>query len=77
MRGIFIAGELHREAADGGAFRCTAADGKAGALGGESTEEVIAAAAADDVKNASQTLETQSKVLGSQVTDFLTKIRAA
>ena len=36
-----------------------------------------AAAAADDVKNASQTLESQSKVLGSQVTDFLAKIRAA
>jgi methyl-accepting chemotaxis protein len=36
-----------------------------------------AAAAADDVKHASQTLETQSQQLGSQVTDFLGKIRAA
>jgi methyl-accepting chemotaxis protein len=36
-----------------------------------------AAAAADDVSLASQTLETQSKQLGSQVTDFLGKIRAA
>jgi methyl-accepting chemotaxis protein len=36
-----------------------------------------AAAAADDVKRASDTLETQSQQLGSQVTDFLGKIRAA
>ncbi|HEY0912357.1 MAG TPA: HAMP domain-containing methyl-accepting chemotaxis protein [Bradyrhizobium sp.] len=36
-----------------------------------------AAAAADDVSLASQTLETQSKQLGSQVTQFLGKIRAA
>jgi methyl-accepting chemotaxis protein len=36
-----------------------------------------AAAAADDVKQASATLETQSQVLGSQVTQFLAKIRAA
>jgi hypothetical protein len=36
-----------------------------------------AAVAADDVSLASQTLETQSKQLGSQVTDFLGKIRAA
>jgi methyl-accepting chemotaxis protein len=36
-----------------------------------------AAAAADDVSVASQTLETQSKQLGSQVTQFLGKIRAA
>jgi len=36
-----------------------------------------AAAAADDVNLASQTLETQSQQLGSQVTQFLGKIRAA
>jgi len=36
-----------------------------------------AAAAADDVKSASETLETQSQQLGHQVTDFLGKIRAA
>jgi len=36
-----------------------------------------AAAAAEDVKQASQTLETQSQQLGNQVTDFLGKIRAA
>ena len=36
-----------------------------------------AAAAADDVSVASQTLETQSKQLGSQVADFLGKIRSA
>jgi methyl-accepting chemotaxis protein len=36
-----------------------------------------AAAAAEDVKQASQTLETQSQQLGNQVTQFLGKIRAA
>jgi methyl-accepting chemotaxis protein len=36
-----------------------------------------AAAAADDVKQASKTLETQSQHLGNQVTEFLGKIRAA
>src|SRR5207245_8060497 len=36
-----------------------------------------AAAAVEDVKQASQTLETQSQQLGNQVTDFLGKIRAA
>ena len=36
-----------------------------------------AAAAAEDVKRASETLETQSQQLGSQVTQFLGKIRAA
>ena len=36
-----------------------------------------AAAAADNVKQASETLETQSQQLGNQVTDFLGKIRAA
>jgi hypothetical protein len=34
-------------------------------------------AAAEDVKHASATLETQSQQLGSQVTQFLGKIRAA
>ena len=36
-----------------------------------------AATAADDVRRASQTLETQSQHLGNQVTEFLGKIRAA
>ena len=36
-----------------------------------------AAAAADNVKQASATLETQSQALGGQVTQFLAKIRAA
>jgi methyl-accepting chemotaxis protein len=36
-----------------------------------------AAAAADNVKHASEMLETQSQQLGHQVTDFLGKIRAA
>jgi HAMP domain-containing protein len=36
-----------------------------------------AAAAAEDVKQASQTLETQSQQLGNQATTFLGKIRAA
>ena len=36
-----------------------------------------AAAAAENVKEASKTLETQSQQLGSQVTEFLGKIRAA
>ena len=36
-----------------------------------------AAAAAEDVRRASETLETQSQQLGSQVTNFLGKIRAA
>lgn len=35
------------------------------------------AAAAEDVKHASETLETQSQQLGTQVTEFLGKIRAA
>ena len=41
------------------------------------TVVVHEAAAADDVSVASQTLETQSQQLGSQVTQFLGKIRAA
>ena len=36
-----------------------------------------AAGAADNVKQASETLETQSRQLGQQVSDFLGKIRAA
>jgi methyl-accepting chemotaxis protein len=44
---------------------------------GVKTDADAAAAAAEDVKTASQTLETQSQQLGSQVTDFLGKIRAA
>jgi hypothetical protein len=36
-----------------------------------------AAAAADNVKRASETLEKESKHLGNQVNDFLGKIRAA
>jgi methyl-accepting chemotaxis protein len=36
-----------------------------------------AAVAADDVKLASETLETQSQQLGSQVSQFLVRIRAA
>jgi len=36
-----------------------------------------AAGAADNVKHASETLETQSRQLGEQVSDFLGKIRAA
>ncbi len=36
-----------------------------------------AAAAAENVQHASETLESQSRHLGSQVTDFLSKIRAA
>ena len=35
------------------------------------------AAAAANVKDASETLETQSQHLGNQVTEFLGKIRAA
>jgi hypothetical protein len=37
----------------------------------------MAAAAADNVKHASETLENESQQLGSQVNDFLGKIRAA
>jgi len=42
-----------------------------------SPQDPLAAAAAENVKAASQTLETQSKHLGSQVTEFLGRIRAA
>jgi len=44
---------------------------------GVKTDADAAAAAADNVKLASETLETQSQQLGSQVTQFLGKIRAA
>jgi len=44
---------------------------------GVKTGADAAAAAADDVKHASETLETQSQQLGHQVTQFLGKIRAA
>ena len=44
---------------------------------GVKTDADAAAAAAEDVKLASETLETQSQQLGSQVTQFLGKIRAA
>jgi methyl-accepting chemotaxis protein len=44
---------------------------------GVKTDADASAAAAENVKAASETLETQSQQLGSQVTDFLGKIRAA
>ncbi len=44
---------------------------------GVKTDADAAAAAAEHVKQASETLETQSQQLGNQVTDFLGKIRAA
>ncbi len=44
---------------------------------GVKSDADAAAAAADDVKHASETLESQSRNLGHQVTDFLSKIRAA
>ena len=44
---------------------------------GVKTDADAAAAAAHNVKGASETLETQSQQLGSQVTQFLGKIRAA
>ena len=46
-------------------------------ISGVKTDADAAAAAADDVKHASETLETQSQQLGNQVTQFLGKIRAA
>jgi methyl-accepting chemotaxis protein len=46
-------------------------------INGVKTDADAAAAAADNVKRASETLETQSHQLGSQVTQFLNKIRAA
>jgi len=44
---------------------------------GVKTDADAAAAAAENVKDASQTLESQSQNLDHQVTDFLSKIRAA
>jgi methyl-accepting chemotaxis protein len=44
---------------------------------GVKTDADAAAAAANNVRQASETLESQSRHLGSQVTDFLGKIRAA
>ena len=46
-------------------------------ISGAKTDADAATAAADDVKHASETLEAQSKQLGTQVTEFLGKIRAA
>jgi methyl-accepting chemotaxis protein len=46
-------------------------------IAGVKTDADAAAAAAENVKLASKTLETQSQQLGSQVTLFLSKIRAA
>src|SRR6266566_1606591 len=46
-------------------------------ISGVKTDADAAAAAANDVKDASETLETQSQHLGNQVTDFLGRIRAA
>jgi hypothetical protein len=42
-----------------------------------SADADAAGAAAQDVKVASETLATQTRQLGTQVTDFLGKIRAA
>jgi methyl-accepting chemotaxis protein len=44
---------------------------------GVKSDADMAAAAADNVKRASETLEKESQHLGSQVNDFLGKIRAA
>jgi methyl-accepting chemotaxis protein len=44
---------------------------------GVKTDADAAAAAAEHVKDASETLETQSQHLGNQVTEFLSRIRAA
>jgi methyl-accepting chemotaxis protein len=44
---------------------------------GVKTDADAAAAAAENVKHASETLETQSQQLGNQVTQFLGKLRAA
>ena len=44
---------------------------------GVKTDADMAAGAADNVKHASELLETQSRQLGDQVSDFLGKIRAA
>ena len=46
-------------------------------INGVKSDADAAAAAADNVKRASQTLESQSQHLGSQVNEFLNRIRAA
>jgi methyl-accepting chemotaxis protein len=46
-------------------------------IGGVKADADAAAAAADNVKNASELLESQSRQLGQEVTGFLGKIRAA
>jgi methyl-accepting chemotaxis protein len=46
-------------------------------MSGVRAEADTAAEAAANVKQASETLETQSRQLGGQVTDFISKIRAA
>ncbi|WP_439375803.1 hypothetical protein [Bradyrhizobium sp. DASA03120] len=46
-------------------------------INGVKADADTAAGAADNVKQASETLETQSRQLGQQVSDFLGKIRAA
>jgi methyl-accepting chemotaxis protein len=46
-------------------------------INGVKSDADMAAAASDNVKRASQTLESQSQYLGNQVTDFLNRIRAA
>jgi methyl-accepting chemotaxis protein len=46
-------------------------------ISGVKTDADAAAAAAENVKDASETLETQSQHLGNQVTEFLGRIRAA
>ena len=44
----FECSKLYRQVANGGAFGCASADGKAGALSGEAAQKLIAAAATDD-----------------------------
>jgi methyl-accepting chemotaxis protein len=44
---------------------------------GVKSDADAAATAAEHVKDASETLETQSQHLGNQVTEFLGRIRAA
>ncbi|MGC1664449.1 MAG: hypothetical protein WA773_14000, partial [Bradyrhizobium sp.] len=46
-------------------------------IAGVKTDADAAATAAEKVRHASETLETQNLQLSNQVTEFLTKIRAA
>lgn len=46
-------------------------------INGVKADADAAAAAANDVKRASETLETQSQAVGGQITQFLARIRAA